>query len=122
MAAANGSLDSIQLSWRPGPSVCVVVASEGYPGAYESGHPIQGLDEAESTGATVFHAGTRMGAAGVETAGGRVLGVTAAGYDLRHAIDNAYEAVGHIKFAGMQYRRDIGHRGLRRYNGETAGT
>lgn len=122
MAAATGSLDTIHLAWRPGPSVCVVLAADGYPSVYESGHPITGLEEAESTGATVFQAGTRMGASGVETAGGRVLGVTSSGPDLRSAIDNAYDAVGHIKFAGMQFRRDIGHKGLRRYNKGTAGT
>jgi phosphoribosylamine--glycine ligase len=122
MAAAEGSVDTVKLSWRPGPSVCVVMASDGYPGAYETGHPIHGLDAAEATGATVFQAGTRMGAYGEETAGGRVLGVTASGDDLESAIANTYSAIREIKFAGMQFRRDIGQKGLRLYNKRSAGT
>jgi phosphoribosylamine--glycine ligase len=94
--------------------VCVVLASGGYPGVYESGRAILGIDSAEALGATVFHAGTRMGAQGLETAGGRVLGVTAGGDDLRTAIDGAYEAVRQVHFEGMHYRSDIGHEGLRR--------
>jgi phosphoribosylamine--glycine ligase len=70
------------------------------------------VDAAEATGATVFHAGTRMGAAGLETAGGRVLGVTAAGQDLAGAIDGAYAAVRQVDFKGMHYRTDIGRKGL----------
>ena len=122
MAAAQGSLDTVKLAWKPGPSVCVVMASDGYPGTYETGHPIHGLDAAEATGATVFHAGTRMGAYDEETAGGRVLGVTASGDDLASAIANTYAAVAEIKFAGMHFRRDIGQKGLRRYNKRSAGT
>lgn len=114
-AAADGRLAGKALSWRPGPSVCVVMASGGYPGSYESGKPIRGIDQAESSGAVVFHAGTRTAGGGVETAGGRVLGVTAAGADLRSAIDAAYRAVDRIQFDGMHYRRDIGHKGLRRW-------
>jgi phosphoribosylamine--glycine ligase len=114
MAAANGELAGVKLEWRGGPSVCVVLASGGYPGAYETGKAIRGIDVAEATGATVFHAGTRMGAAGLETAGGRVLGVTAAGQDLAGAIDGAYEAVRHVDFEGMHYRTDIGRKGLER--------
>jgi phosphoribosylamine---glycine ligase len=117
-AAANGELDSMTLEWRPGPSVCVVLASGGYPGSYEVGKPISGIPEAEALGATVFHAGTRQGANGIETAGGRVLGVTAAGNDLPSAIDRAYTAVRATRFEGMHYRTDIGWRGLRRYNEE----
>jgi phosphoribosylamine---glycine ligase len=113
-AAANGELDSIALEWRPGPSACVVLASGGYPGSYEVGKPIHGIPEAEALGATVFHAGTRQGPNGIETAGGRVLGVTAAGNDLPSAIDRAYTAVRAIHFEGMHYRTDIGWRGLSR--------
>ena len=116
MAAASGELAGMKLEWRSGPSVCVVLASGGYPGAYETGKAIRGIDAAEATGATVFHAGTRMGAAGLETAGGRVLGVTAAGQDLAGAIHGAYAAVRHVDFEGMHYRADIGKKGLRRYN------
>jgi phosphoribosylamine--glycine ligase len=122
MAAASGELAGVKLEWRSGPSVCVVLASGGYPGAYETGKAIRGIDAAEATGATVFHAGTRMGAAGLQTAGGRVLGVTAAGQDLAGAIDGAYEAVRRIDFEGMHYRTDIGQKGLRRYNRNSVGT
>jgi phosphoribosylamine--glycine ligase len=113
-AAASGELAGVKLEWRSGPSVCVVLASGGYPGAYETGKAIHGVDAAEACGATVFHAGTRMGAAGLETSGGRVLGVTAAGQDLAGAIDGAYEAVRQVHFDGMHYRHDIGRRGLGR--------
>jgi phosphoribosylamine---glycine ligase len=113
-AAANGELTSVKLEWRPGPSVCVVLASAGYPGAYTAGKPIDGIPEAEALGATVFHAGCRRVTPGFETAGGRVLGVTAAGDDLPSAIDRTYTAVRAIHFEGMHFRTDIGWRGLRR--------
>lgn len=116
LAAAEGELRSMKLDWNPEPSVCIVLASGGYPGKFDTGLPIRGIDQAESTGATVFHAGTRMGALGLETAGGRVLGVTAAGPDLASAIDRAYAAAGKIDFDRMHYRRDIGAKGLKRYN------
>jgi phosphoribosylamine--glycine ligase len=122
MAAVSGGLAGVKLEWRSGPSVCVVLASAGYPGAYETGKAIRGIDAAEAAGATVFHAGTRMGAAGIETAGGRVLGVTAAGQDLAGAIDRAYQAARHIRFDGMHYRTDIGRKGLERYNRNSVGT
>jgi phosphoribosylamine--glycine ligase len=93
----------------------VVLASGGYPGAFATGKPIQGIEAAESTGAAVFHAGTRQSPAGVETAGGRVLGVTASGADLKAAIDNAYAAARLVHFEGMHYRTDIGRKGLKRY-------
>jgi phosphoribosylamine---glycine ligase len=116
-AAATGELGSMKLEWHAGPSVCVVMASAGYPGAYEPGKPIHGIEAAEAAGAVVFHAGTRRGAGGLETAGGRVLGVTAGGADLQSAIGAAYGAVGEIEFPGMHYRRDIGHKGLARAHG-----
>jgi phosphoribosylamine---glycine ligase len=122
LAAACGELGSVKLEWNPGPSVCVVMTSGGYPGSYPAGKPIQGIREAEATGAAVFHAGTRTGARGLETAGGRVLGVTAGAEDLPRAIDRAYRAVSRIQFDGMHFRTDIGRRGLRRYNEKTAGT
>jgi phosphoribosylamine--glycine ligase len=114
MSAARGELGRHRLDWRRGASVCVVMTSAGYPGAYATGVPIRGIHEAEATGATVFQAGTRMGDQGIETAGGRVLGVTAGGDDLPGAIENAYRAVDKIEFAGMHYRRDIGRRGIHR--------
>jgi phosphoribosylamine--glycine ligase len=92
----------------------VVLASAGYPEGYATGVPIKGVAEAEAAGATVFHAGTRMGATGLQTAGGRVLGVTAGGEDLRSAIERAYGAVEKIEFTGMHYRKDIGGKGLGR--------
>jgi phosphoribosylamine--glycine ligase len=114
MAAAQGRLAGERLSWKTGPSVCVVLASGGYPGKFENGKPIHGIDAAEETGAVVFQAGTRQGAAGLETAGGRVLGVTASGSDLEEAIAAAYRGVECVHFEGMHYRRDIGAKGLRR--------
>jgi phosphoribosylamine---glycine ligase len=119
MAAAEGKLDSVKLEWRPGPSVCVVLTSGGYPANYQTGKQIHGIEAAEAAGATVYHAGTRQGAAGLETAGGRVLGVTASGANLASAIDAAYAGVRAIHFEGMHYRNDIGRKGLERYNGKT---
>jgi phosphoribosylamine--glycine ligase len=121
MSAARGELGRHRLEWRRGASVCVVMASGGYPGQYPTGVAIRGIDEAEATGATVFHAGTRIGEKGIETAGGRVLGVTASGDDLRSAIESAYAAVDKIEFAGMHYRRDIGAKGLKRYGASEPG-
>lgn len=118
MAAANRELAGVKLEWRSGPSVCVVLASGGYPGAYETGIPIGGITAAEAAGATVFHAGTRRSDRGLETAGGRVLGVTATGNDLPAAIEAAYAGVRAIHFDGMHYRSDIGRKGLERYNRE----
>ncbi|MDQ6665367.1 MAG: phosphoribosylamine--glycine ligase, partial [Acidobacteriota bacterium] len=117
MDAAHGGLTAIPHS--PHPSACVVLASEGYPGDYPAGIPIHGIEEAEAVGATVFHAGTRVGSAGLETAGGRVLGVTASGVNIRSAIEKAYAGVSKIRFDGMHYRADIGRRGLQRYNTST---
>ena len=116
LAAAEGDLGGARLEWKPGPSVCVVLASHGYPGAYETGKPLTGIEAAEDLGATVFQAGTRLRDGRIETAGGRVLGVTAGGADLGVAIGLAYRACEQIRFEGMHYRRDIGRKGLNRYN------
>lgn len=97
------------------PSVCVVLAAEGYPDKPRIDDPITGVTDAESTGATVFQAGTRTEGDALITNGGRVLGVTAGGDDLRSAIDNAYAAVNKIQFPGMHYRKDIAVKGLRRW-------
>ena len=118
LAAARGALPDTRLEWNAGPSVCIVLASGGYPGAFAAGKSINGMEAAESTGATVFHGGTRQGSAGLETAGGRVLGVTAAGADLAAAIERAYAAARLIHFEGVHYRTDIGRKGLERYNKE----
>jgi len=113
-AAATGGLAGGKLEWHPDPTVCVVLASGGYPGAYQTGKPIHGVAEAEATGAVVFHAGTKLDAACLATSGGRVLGVTAAGDTLAAAIDHAYRGVRKIAFDGMHYRGDIGRKGLAR--------
>jgi phosphoribosylamine--glycine ligase len=96
-------------------SVCVVLASKGYPDKPRTGDIITGIEEAEAAGATVFHAGTKKNGDKLVTNGGRVLGVTAGGATLRTAIDSAYKPVEKIHFNGMQYRRDIGEKGLRRW-------
>ena len=122
MAAAEGRLGGTRLEWRTGPSVCVVMASAGYPGSYDTGKAIGGIADAEALGAVVFHAGTRLGAHGLETAGGRVLGVTAGGDNLAAAIGGAYQGVEAIHFDGAHFRRDIGRKGLERYNEGNVGT
>ena len=119
LAAARGMLPETRMEWAPGPSVCVVLASGGYPGVFSAGKAIRGIEAAEAAGAAVFHAGTRRGPGGLETAGGRVLGVTASGTDLAAAIGNAYKAARLIHFDGMHYRTDIGRKGLKRYAGAT---
>lgn len=114
-ATAAGDLSGVKLAWKPAPSVCVVLASEGYPGTPRTGLPITGIEEAEAAGATVFHAGTKAAPNGLVTSGGRVLGVTATGHDLASAIARSYAAVEKIHFQGMHYRRDIGQKGLKRW-------
>jgi phosphoribosylamine--glycine ligase len=92
-------------------AVCVVLASGGYPGAYQTGVPISGIESAETlAGVQVFHAGTARREGRLVTAGGRVLGVTAVAADVSSAIERAYDAVGRIQFEGMHFRRDIGRR------------
>ncbi|HEX4809548.1 MAG TPA: phosphoribosylamine--glycine ligase [Bryobacteraceae bacterium] len=95
-------------------SVCVVLAAAGYPEAARTGDKIQGVGEAEALGAKVFQAGTKLVDGELATSGGRVLGVTAGGDSLPAAIEKAYLAVDQIRFEGMQYRKDIGHKGLQR--------
>ncbi len=112
-ASASGTLDKIDLKWKPEASVCVVIASGGYPGNYEKGKVIKGLeDAAKLPGVKVFHAGTALKDGQVVTSGGRVLGVTALGKDLKAAQAAAYAAVEKICFEGMQFRRDIAAKGL----------
>ena len=106
---AAGRLDSAKLHWKPGASVCVVLASGGYPGKFENGKPIEGLTFVEQiTGVKVLHAGTRRIGDGVTTNGGRVLGVTASASSLDAALSKAYAASQRIHFDGMHYRKDIG--------------
>ena len=107
-ACVNGTLDKVDVRWSADASVCVVMASKGYPGSYTTGLPISGLDDVDP-GVVVFHAGTRRDAEGrVVTAGGRVLGVTAKDRTLEEARRKAYANVERISFEGAHYRRDIG--------------
>ncbi|HSP67440.1 MAG TPA: phosphoribosylamine--glycine ligase, partial [Bryobacteraceae bacterium] len=119
LAAATGDLAGATLSWKPQPSVCVVLAAAGYPGQVRTGDLITGIDRC---GTEVFQAGTRQGPKGLETAGGRVLGVTASGPDLAVAAAHAYAAVEKIHFEGMHYRRDIARKGLKRWGPATIRT
>jgi len=114
--SATGSLKGSTMHWKPQPSVCVVLAAAGYPGKLRTGDAIHGI---EGCGAQVFQAGTRLGAQGLETAGGRVLGVTASGATLASAIANTYSAVHKIHFDGVHYRHDIGRKGLKRWHTAT---
>ena len=111
VAAAHGGPWPEVGPWPTRASVCVVLASGGYPGKYGTGAAIEGVESAETApGVTVFHAGTALRDGRLVTAGGRVLGVTAVAGDLATAIARAYGAVGAIRFEGMHYRRDIGRR------------
>jgi phosphoribosylamine--glycine ligase len=115
MASAEGSLSQVELEWDPRPSVCVVMAAGGYPESYQKGKVITGLDQAaRMDDVVVFHAGTKMEGEAVVTSGGRVLGVTALGKDIRQAVDRAYQAVEVVRFDQAHYRTDIAHRALDR--------
>jgi phosphoribosylamine--glycine ligase len=117
-AAIDGTAETLPIAMKPGASVCVIAASAGYPGKYSSGKPISGLDGSpDSADVMVFHSGTALSQENpgqLVTAGGRVLGVTACAADLRSALDLAYARLAEIHFDGMQFRRDIGWRALRR--------
>ena len=111
LAAARGDAWPPARSWSSAASVCVNVASGGYPGKYQAGLPIRGVEAAEARpGVRVFHAGTATRNSQLVTAGGRVLGVTAVAESMEAAIAAAYGAVGEISFDGMHYRTDIGRR------------
>ena len=115
-ACADGTLSEDLVKVSPEPAATVIVASKGYPGPYEKGKAISGLEDAAAVpGAVVFHCGTaRDAAGGTVTAGGRVLSVSARGADLRQAVDRAYAAVGKISFDGAFHRSDIAHRAFGR--------
>ncbi len=116
-AAVDRRLAEIAPRWSPGASVCVVASSSGYPGTFRSGFPIGGLSAAAKVpGVQVFHAGTAINGEQLVTAGGRVLGVTAAATSLDEALARAYQALAEIQFEGIYYRRDIGHRAATRRN------
>ena len=112
---AAGRLQPEKLKWKPGASACVVLASGGYPGKFETGKEILGLSEAEQIAdVKVLHAGTRREGEKIVTSGGRVLGVTATGNSLDRALQKAYQAAGKISFEGMHCRRDIGRHARQR--------
>lgn len=114
-AVIDGDLKGRTLRWKKEASVCVALASEGYPGSYRKGEIITGLEKAEGMdGVMVFHAGTTVGDGNILTDGGRVLGVTALDKDIKAAIEKTYRAVSKIYFSGMQYRRDIGLKAIGR--------
>jgi len=114
LAVVDGKLDAQAVQWTEEAAVCVVLASGGYPGAYETGKAITGIADAEAMpNVFVYHAGTKMLDDGsFVTAGGRVLGVTAVGPTIADAVKRAYEAANKITFEGMHMRTDIAHRAL----------
>lgn len=113
-AVIDGRLDEVSLQWQDDATICVVMASGGYPGEYEKGKVIIGIDAADAVeGVKVFHAGTAEKDGNIVTAGGRVLGVTARGKDIPQAIERAYEACALIKWEGAQYRNDIGAKAMK---------
>jgi phosphoribosylamine--glycine ligase len=114
-ACVDGKLAETELRWSPGASACIVASSAGYPGSYKTGLPMTGLEDAARVpGVQVFHSGSSQLDGQLLTAGGRVLGVTAAAPTLEEAVGRAYEAMELIHFDGIYYRRDIGHRALKR--------
>jgi len=113
-AVVDERLDEVILDWQDDATICVVMASGGYPGEYDKGKVISGLDEADALpDVKVFHAGTAKNNGDIVTAGGRVLGVTARGRDIPQAIERAYQACALIKWEGAQYRRDIGAKAMK---------
>ncbi|MCE5315458.1 MAG: phosphoribosylamine--glycine ligase [Armatimonadota bacterium] len=111
LATAQGTLDKLDVRWLNKKAMCVVIASGGYPGNYEKGKVITGVDKAEAdTGVIVFHAGTENKNGNVVSSGGRVLGVTAVAGSFKDCIDKVYSGVDMIHFDGAHYRRDIGRR------------
>jgi phosphoribosylamine--glycine ligase len=112
MAACDGHLNELKVQWDPRPCVCVVMTSGGYPGKYQSGFEIKGLNDINDEDTIVFHAGTKNDGGTIVTAGGRVLGVTSLGKTLEASIAQAYEAVEKIQFDHMFFRRDIGQKAL----------
>ncbi|NTW05236.1 MAG: phosphoribosylamine--glycine ligase [Peptococcaceae bacterium] len=111
-AVIEERLDQVKVEWKDGASVCVVMASGGYPGEYQKGIEISGLDKVPQ-GVSVFHAGTSLKDGKVVTNGGRVLGITAEAESISSAIDLVYKGVREIEFEGAHYRNDIGQKALR---------
>ena len=113
-ACIDGTLSDCDVRWKNEAAVCVVLAAGGYPGEYQRGDVIGGMDAATARGAVVFHAGTVHAGNHTVTNGGRVLGVTAVGEDIAAAVKKVYPAVEQIHYQGMHYRKDIAHRALKR--------
>jgi phosphoribosylamine--glycine ligase len=112
-AVIDEKLDSVKIKWKDNSAVCVILASGGYPGKYQTGLKIEGIEEAEKdTSVVVFHAGTKICEGSYFTSGGRVLGVTAVAGSLGKAVERAYEAVEKISFPNMHFRKDIGKKAL----------
>ncbi|MBR7142851.1 MAG: phosphoribosylamine--glycine ligase [Clostridia bacterium] len=110
LAVCNGTLEQADIRWDPRHAVCVVAASGGYPGSYETGFPIAGLERAEALGCTVYHAGTKAENGQILTAGGRVLAVSALGDSHQQAVEQAYKGLAEISFEKLHARSDIGKR------------
>ncbi|HTG60361.1 MAG TPA: phosphoribosylglycinamide synthetase C domain-containing protein, partial [Terriglobia bacterium] len=114
-ACIDGRLSETELRWAEGASACVIASSAGYPGSYKTGYPIAGLTAAAHLPSVqVFHSGTALKESDIVTSGGRVLGVTASGDSLEQALARAYEAMAEIRFDGIYFRRDIGHRAMKK--------
>lgn len=113
-ATASMDLNGKTIEWDDRACVCVVLSAAGYPGKYDKGKEIKGIDDAIKEGAMVFHAGTEIKGGKLVTSGGRVLNVVGMGGDIKEAIDKTYSAVRKIQFEGMHYRKDIGARALER--------
>ena len=114
LAVCDGTLDQVKLKWDSRPAVCVVMASGGYPGDYQKGKKITGLQELRQLeNVMVFHAGTKKQNGDIVTNGGRVLGVTALGRTIADAKTRAYQAVDKIQFEGAYYRRDIADKAIK---------
>ena len=117
-ATIDGKLNQVLPEWYKDPAVCVVLSARGYPGSYDKGAEIRGLDKLDHWDrGFVFHAGTAKENGRWITSGGRVLGVTARGNNISNAVKNAYSAVSQINWDGMHYRKDIGHRALKTVSG-----
>lgn len=114
-AAVEGRLSDSEFQWKTQPAVTVIAASHGYPGSFQAGHPITGLENAaREPGVIIFHSGTAASDTGLITTGGRVLAATALADTLQEACDRAYKALDQIHFEGIYYRRDIGYRALQK--------
>lgn len=117
-AIINKKVKNLKIEWYSGSAVCVILASKGYPGYYDSGHEISFARAPLARGTNIFHSGTKTVDEQLVTHGGRVLGVTAVGQTLKEAMKRAYSHIGKdgIRFSGMHFRKDIGHEGLNRHN------